>query len=135
VFLNPPHTLEVSIGSKLKALRLQAGMTQVQLCQAAGILQSVYTRYETESVTPLAPRLKAIAKALGVSLEEILEDSPTPSMPEHKTHVHGNSREAKVQELFRQLDEEAQRVILKQMKAMAQPPATTDTPKRRRNAA
>lgn len=134
MFYNPPHLLEVPIGTKLKALRLNAGLTQVQLAQAAGILQSVYTRYETESVTPLAPRLKAIAQALGVSVEEILDDSPSPTTPAPKPHVHGNSREAKVQELFRQLDEEAQRVILKQMKALI-PPKPQNQPHRPSKAA
>jgi len=126
------HNWEVSIGTKLKALRLQAGLTQVQLAQAAGILQSVYTRYETDNGVPLAPRLKAIAKALGTTVEEILEETPALE-GEPKPFVHGNSREAKVQELFRQLDEEAQRVILRQMKAMI--PQSQHTPKRRRKAA
>lgn len=118
VFFNHPHTLEVSIGTKLKSLRLQAGLTQTQLANAAGILQGVLTRYETDKKVPSAPRLAAIARALGVTVEEILEESPPTSAQTAKPLLHGNSRAAKVQQLFLQLDEEAQRVILKQMKAL-----------------
>ena len=126
VFSNHPHTLDVSIGTKLKALRLQAGLTQVQLCQAAGILQSVYTRYETDNGIPSAPRLKAIAKALDSTVEDILDETPaTTSALDFKLHIHGNSRAAKIQDLFLLLDEETQRVVLKQVKALVGPrPAT-----------
>ncbi len=59
-----------------------------------------------------------MAKALKVPMEALVGDQVHFEPVEHKQHIHGNSREAKVQDLFRQLDEEAQRVILKQMKAM-----------------
>jgi transcriptional regulator with XRE-family HTH domain len=127
--------LEVSIGTKLKALRLQAGMTQVQLAQACGVIQSVLTRYENDLKTPSAPRLAAIAKALGVTVEDILDDAPLLPTPEPKLHVHGNSRAAKVQELFLQLDEETQRVVLKQIKALVKPQADKESARRPRRAA
>lgn len=129
VFFNHPHTLEVSIGTKLRSLRLQAGLTQTQLANAAGILQGVLTRYETDKKVPSAPRLAAIARALGVTVEEILEDSPSPTTEVPKPHVHGNSRAAKIQELFLQLDDETQRVVLKQVKALVQ--AKTQNPPQR----
>jgi transcriptional regulator with XRE-family HTH domain len=122
--------LEVSIGIKLKALRLQAGLTQVQLAQACGVQQSVLTRYENDLKTPSAPRLAAVARALGVTVEEILDQTPLPEASEPKLHVHGNSRAAKIQDLFLQLDEETQRVVLKQVKALVQP--TTDNDHKRR---
>jgi hypothetical protein len=50
----------------------------------------------------------------------------SPEASEPRLHVHGNSREAKVQELFRKLDEETQRVVLKQMKALADAKPTTE---------
>jgi hypothetical protein len=56
------------------------------------------TRYENDLKTPSAPRLAAVAKALDVTVEEILDDTPLPNDFEPKIHVHGNSRAAKVQE-------------------------------------
>lgn len=126
VFSNPPHTLDVSIGTKLKALRLQAGLTQVQLAQASGILQSVLTHYENDNKIPSAPRLAAIAKALGTTVEDILDETQTNTPTTgSKLHIHGNSRAAKVQDLFLQLDEETQRVVLKQIKALIEPKTRT----------
>lgn len=130
MFSENHDTLEVSIGTRLKALRLQAGLTQIQLCQAAGVLQGVFTRYERDKEVPSAPRLAAIAKALGVTVEDILDDSPLPEPTETKSHIHGNSREAKVQELFRKLNKDSQRAILKQMAALAKlETPIEDTPK------
>jgi transcriptional regulator with XRE-family HTH domain len=107
--------LEVSIGTKLKALRLQAGLTQVQLAQAAGILQSALARYEQDQDVPSAPRIVAIAKALGTTVEEIVEESSLPTTdiePAQDRRVHGNSTAAQIQKLAQQLDPERQKGLL-----------------------
>jgi len=119
VYSNRPHTLEVSIGTKLKAFRLQAGLTQVQLAQAAGILQSALARYEQDQDVPSAPRLVAIAKVLGTTVEEIVDESSLPtSMASPKPLVHGNSTAAQIQKLVQELDRETQKLVLKQVKLM-----------------
>jgi transcriptional regulator with XRE-family HTH domain len=96
-------------------------MTQVQLAQASGVPQGLITCYETDSKMPSALKLAALAKALHVPMEQLVEtNSQTPQvllMPEAK--LHGNSRGAKIQEIFLQLDEETQRLVLKQIKALA----------------
>lgn len=86
---------------------------------------------------PSAIKLAALAKALGVPMEDLIEgdEAPEPSIAPPEAKIHGNSREAKVQELFRKLDEESQRAILKQMKALAQLVAANDTHKRSNQAA
>lgn len=86
---------------------------------------------------PSAIKLAALAKALGVPMEDLIEgdEAPEPSIAPPETKIHGNSREAKVQELFRKLDEESQRAILKQMKALAQLVTANDTHKRSNQAA
>jgi len=140
--------LEVTIGSKLKELRLQAGLTQVQLALASGLDQSMLARYESDQRTPSGPRLGALAKALGTSVEALLDGSqlPPPSV-EPKPHVHGNSTKALVQKILDQINTEHQRAVLAYAKALlkseeaeqalqSKPPETrTDTPKRRTRAA
>jgi len=111
--------LEVSIGTKLKAYRLQAGLTQVQLAQAAGILQSALARYEQDQDVPSAPRLVAIAKVLGTTVEDIVDESSLPSAAiDSKPLVHGNSTAAQIQKLVQELDRETQKLVLKQVKLM-----------------
>jgi len=110
--------LEVSIGTQIKELRQRAGLTQVQLAQAAGITQASVARYESDQKVPTGLRLAALARALKVPMETLVGAQIQPEIVEPGSRIHGNSREAKVQELFRQLDEETQRVVLKQIKAM-----------------
>ena len=110
--------MEVSIGTRIKALRLQAGLTQVQVAQAAGLLQGTFTRYETNKKIPSAPRLAAIARALGTTVEEILDDTLPPPAAEARPHLHGNSTAAQIQKLVQELDSETQGLVLKQVKLM-----------------
>ena len=141
----------MSIGTKIKALRLKAGLTQVQLAQAAGILQGSLACYEQDRDIPSAPRLIAIAKVLGTTAEELIDESSLPaSAVEPKPLVHGNSTKALIQKLVEQLNPDHQKAVLAHVKALmkAEEAETlratpslkdtqkaTDTPKRRRNAA
>jgi transcriptional regulator with XRE-family HTH domain len=130
--------LDVSIGTKLKALRLQAGLTQVQLAQAAGILQSALACYEQDKDVPSAPRLVAIARALGTTAEEIVDDALSPtSTVDPKPRIHGNSLAAKIQDIFLKLKAEEQKAIYRQAEALlqrreqsAERPAPTTRPKK-----
>ena len=124
--------MEVSIGTQIKELRHRAGLTQVQLAQAAGITQASVARYESDQKVPTGLRLAALARVLKVPMEALVGAQLHTDTVEAGPRVHGNSREAKVQELFRQLDEETQRVVLKQIKALIEPKARTSQSDTRR---
>jgi len=51
-------------------------LTQVQLAEAAGTSQRAISYYETTDNYPPAPALVALAKALGVSADELLGLKP-----------------------------------------------------------
>lgn len=127
----------MSIGTNIKATRLQAGLTQVQLAKAAGIPQGTIASYENDAQTPSAVKLAALAKALNVPMESLveLEKAPRKAVPDAvaDNRVHGNSTAAQIQKLVTQLDREAQKVLLKQAKMMM--PHHSDTPRRPRKAA
>ncbi|MCB9913485.1 MAG: helix-turn-helix domain-containing protein [Planctomycetes bacterium] len=110
----------MSIGTRLKELRLSAGLTQVQLAHAAGITQNALTFYENDKKVPSAPRLAAIAKALGTTVEDLVDESSLPSIPEQHPdrRVHGNSTAAQIHKIVQQLGLEAQRDILKQARLL-----------------
>lgn len=70
------------IGPVIKSLREKAGLSQAELAQMAGLQQSLISRYETGSrervdTTMLAP----IAKALGVTVDEINLRAGLPTLP------------------------------------------------------
>lgn len=103
----------MSIGTKLKALRLEAGLTQVQLAQAAGLTQNTLTFYENDKKVPSAPRLAAIANALHTTVEALLDKAPA-SEPAQDRRIHGNSAVALIQKIALALDEDAQMELLHQ---------------------
>ena len=126
----------MSIGTKLKALRLQAGLTQAQLAKAAGIKQNAFTFYENDKKVPSAPRLAAIANALHTTVEELLDKAPTKSVQDRR--VHGNSAAALIQKIALTLDEGAQMELLHQARLIQKAHKLTTYepgPKRRNKAA
>lgn len=111
----------MSIGTNLKALRLQAGLTQVQLSKASGVSQGAITGYEHDLQRPTADKLAALAKALNVPMEAIVSlDAPAQPMPDDTpdNRLHGNSCTAQLVKVVPQLDPEDQRALLKQAKLM-----------------
>ena len=86
-------------GKILKKIREEKGVTQVQLCDATNLDQSLYSKYErgiVQNVT--AAKVKKISDYLGVPYEsffaELKEDEPvlinqTSGIPERiDVHVH-----------------------------------------------
>ncbi len=79
---------------KLKLLRLQAGMTLEALAQAAELTRSYVSKLERGVSTPsIAAGLK-IAKALGVTVEELFADSPEDDPVVISRAIKGETRGA-----------------------------------------
>lgn len=68
-------------GERLAALRKQRGLTQVQLAQRIGSTQRAISYYETAVGHPPAPAVAALAKALGVTSDELLGLEPPRERP------------------------------------------------------
>lgn len=107
----------MSIATSLKALRKNKGWTQTNLAKNLGVTQQVIASYETGKKKPPVDRLQQLAAAFDVSVDEIVGRKPLDIRPNGK-YVHGNSRSAKIQELFDRLPPLEQRSILKQISAM-----------------
>lgn len=61
----------MTLGDRLKSLRIDAGLTQEQLAQRIGVKKQNISRYENGRVEPNIRTAKRIAEALGVTLEDI----------------------------------------------------------------
>jgi transcriptional regulator with XRE-family HTH domain len=60
------------IGDRLKELRKAAGLSQMELARASGLSLSIITQLEQGRATdPKLSTLKALAKALGCTLDEL----------------------------------------------------------------
>ena len=62
----------VDFGSRLRELRTQAGMTQVQLAQRMGVTKSVVSFYELQERTPSPDVLVKLAGIFRVSTDYLL---------------------------------------------------------------
>lgn len=59
--------------SLIKAWREYFKLTQTELAAKAGMKQSALARLETSSVTPRKSTLVKLAKAMGISVEQLIE--------------------------------------------------------------
>ncbi len=112
-----------TIGENIRKLRKSKGLTQVQLAGKLGTIQKVITDYETGKTKPPSERLPVIAKFFGVTVDTLIgtkDIKPQKTEDNGNEHRHGNSRSAKLDELFDKLNPEEQRMTLKQIKALVE---------------
>jgi DNA-binding XRE family transcriptional regulator len=62
------------IALKLRALREERGLTQKEAAQLAGVSQWTVSHLESGKGAPYMPTVTKIARAYGVSLEELVEE-------------------------------------------------------------
>lgn len=111
----------MSIGENIKKLRKNIGLSQVQLAEKLDTTQKVITDYETGRSKPPRKRLPKIANFFGITIEDLIgEENLEQKQSRHQKQQHGNKRSVKVLKLFEKLANEEQRVILKQIKALAE---------------
>lgn len=63
--------------SVIKRLRLEKGWSQKRLAEEAGLSQSFIHSIEVGQKSPTIRSIRKIAKALGVSVEEIIREGET----------------------------------------------------------
>lgn len=74
----PTQSKRSSFGARLCALREAAGLTQHQLAQPLGISQPSYALWERKEVALKPVQLARLAKILGVRVEKLIEEPPSP---------------------------------------------------------
>ena len=64
--------MDVSVGTRLRVLRKDAGLTQAQLAQRIDVSSKTVSKWENGSADPSTTNLLALAKLYGVAAEELL---------------------------------------------------------------
>lgn len=75
------HPSKETFGLRLARLRKARGLTQTQLGDKVGISYRMVAYYEGQTAHPPTHILPALAKALGVSADELLGATKLPSLP------------------------------------------------------
>ena len=107
----------MNTGMNIKMLRKAKGWSQIELAEKLNTTQKVISDYETEKRKPPLERLPALSKIFEVTIEQLI-GAEKVKIETTGTHIHKNSRSAKIQELFDKLEPFEQRAILKQVKAL-----------------
>ena len=66
-------------GERLRALRKKAGLTQPELADLVGVHETTIRRWENNGDKPMPDSFSNLAKALGVSEADLLNDAPKHS--------------------------------------------------------
>lgn len=78
------------LGRRLQEMRQNAGLTQQQLCQKAGLSYSTLAKIERGAIkSPSIFTIQSIAEALGTSLDALLGITAAPTAPSKKTTRSG----------------------------------------------
>ncbi|EPZ37778.1 helix-turn-helix domain-containing protein [Anoxybacillus ayderensis] len=72
----------MDIGSKIKAIRKQLGISGNQLAKLAGIGQSTISDIENQKISPSVDTLQRICAALGISLANLFTEDDASFSPD-----------------------------------------------------
>jgi transcriptional regulator with XRE-family HTH domain len=110
---------------RIRLLRKAKGWTQTELGKKIGVIQKLIADYETGNTKPPIDRLPLLADALGVTVDELLRGEAMPAPEPNKAQqTHGNSRVAKIQDVFEKLPPAKQKQVLSHAKALLGKQAT-----------
>ena len=107
-------------GERLLALRKARGLTQVELAEALGASQRAISYYENHATYPAADIVIGLAKALGVTTDELLGFRAPRRAPAKPTAKDLESRRMwKKFQLVEDLPERDQRAVLRLIHSLA----------------
>jgi transcriptional regulator with XRE-family HTH domain len=92
---------------RIRSLREAKGLTQLQLGEMAGLSRSQLSEIETETKPANTLRLTAIARALGVQVDELFEESPE------------DTYRAVILDLMRSMTDDDREAVIRHARALA----------------
>ena len=116
---NVNYTFYMTFGEKLRKIRKAKGLTQTELAEMVGMKQQMLASYEADSQIPAVTKVARLSKALGVTIEELVNDEDLEIKIEKKG-IHKNTRQAQMTVYFEKLNLRDQQSLLKQAKILAQ---------------
>jgi transcriptional regulator with XRE-family HTH domain len=88
----------MALGERIRTLRKEAGWSQAELGEKAGVDSQRISRYENGRITPSLDAIVRIAEAFNVSIDHLLVDD-VPRRPLHAVEHNLGNRLAALDEL------------------------------------
>ena len=79
----------MELGTRVKTMREQMRLSQVDLAKMAGVGSATIVRLETGQRRTHMSKLEKIAKVLGVSVASLLDEDPLPVQPQSEEQPQG----------------------------------------------
>jgi transcriptional regulator with XRE-family HTH domain len=70
-----------TFGANLRRLRLERGLTQTQLGHRVGLSKRMVAHYELHATRPPAEKVSAIAQALSIKIDDLMDGNGTAKLP------------------------------------------------------
>lgn len=115
---NNAHQVDLYVGRRIRALRLERGLTQQDLARRMGMSYQQMQKYETAANRISAGRLHQLADALGVPVVTLLPDGRVPHQAELE-HAGRDRAILRIVELARPLDARQRAAIASVMALLA----------------
>ena len=112
----PAKSEAPAYGKHLSGMRVAAGLSQQQVAELVGVRQSTVATWERSPRPPKGDVLPALAKALGVEIQNLIELDQNDSRP--KRHRGPASRIEKLLEEVNQLPRRRQQRIADTLEAL-----------------
>ena len=74
----------MTIGEIIQARRIALGLSQEGLAELVGVSRQAVSKWEVGDAVPDTDKLVPLARALGVSVDQLLGNIPDPPPPEEK---------------------------------------------------
>jgi transcriptional regulator with XRE-family HTH domain len=103
-FLNMTNSRKTFFGDKLRALRLEKGLTQTELGNRVGLSRRMVVHYEKHATRPPADKVLALANALGLSVNYLIKS-------DGKTHAATDTKFARRLERAKRLPKSDQGIL------------------------
>lgn len=71
----------MTIGKRLRKIRVEQGLTTIELGMRANISQAMISRIENDRANPTIDKVVSIARALNVPIFKLLDEDVTPYQP------------------------------------------------------
>ena len=107
-------SLKQALGSKVRAARKRAGITQEELAAKIGKTPESISNIERGRQLPMIDTLAVLAEALAVPLSELFDDVGAPAQSARRLTLEANLRE-----MVRSLDDETLSTAIEQVAVLA----------------
>ena len=71
----------MTIGKRLRKIRVEQGLTTVELGMRANISQGMISRIENDRANPTIDKVVSLARALNIPISKLLDEDATPYQP------------------------------------------------------